>query len=565
VCDLFPKENIAVTRLLVGLPLLSFSLSPLLLFLLLLVRRLEHNTAGVFGGALYYDSCSRLDKACFVQGMGLLSGSRAILVRNNRARAGGAVFVECSNIGVSCTEAFGDDNKIGALPQLPKVELAGNSASAYGNNVATKATTMLDHEGANRSIIELVPGQELLSVAVKLYDSQGSLIKGSDDIIEMIICPDLKGACTALSASLPAGTQGFNSETGLGNIQASVECALAGQVRMSTMLFSIRVVGADHIDKISGRVLCNMCKIGQRMITHTSRGTWSCTTCLPGTYNVEPLTGVCFVCPSSATCVNGVPIFGASTAMGVIEMKLVEGSSDDKIRDALAIRIGIHVWQITSVLAHKQQKQRSSQKIEFTFVSNTTQIADLTSRLKSLGAELGNSAPLGPQLAAGEVWKEVDGRFLLRSCPPGHQLLNSTTDGSLDKNAQRCLPCKSNTYIIDQMFPCLKCPRGATCPDGVAFFSNEAGSEWADKPAAGGGLQKRILSCPAGERDREIESESKSESLVWTSANPGSTFIHIQVCIRTRSEQNNNVDTASHTHLHTCMHTCMHTQARVKP
>jgi len=87
-----------------------------------------------------------------VQGVGPLSGSRAILVRNNRAGAGGAVFAECTNIGASCTEAFGDDNKIGALPQLPKVELAGNSASAYGNNVATKATTMLYHEGANSSI-----------------------------------------------------------------------------------------------------------------------------------------------------------------------------------------------------------------------------------------------------------------------------------------------------------------------------------------------------------------------------------------------------------------------------
>ena len=315
------------------------------------MRRLEHNTAGVFGGALYYDSCNKLDKSCFVQGVGLLSGSRAILVRNNSARAGGAVFVECDNIGVSCAEAFGENNKIGSLPELPKVEMAGNSASAYGNNIATKATTMLDRE-ANRSIIELVPGQELLSVAVKLYDSQGSLVKGSGQIIEMIICPDLKGACTALSASLPAVIQGFNSQTGLGNIQASVECALAGQVRMSTMLFSIRVVGADHINKISGRVLCNMCKKGQRMITHTSRGTWSCETCLPGSYSVEPLTGVCFVCPSSATCVNGVPIFGALTAMGVIEMELAEGSSDGKIRDALAIRVGIEVWQITSVLAH---------------------------------------------------------------------------------------------------------------------------------------------------------------------------------------------------------------------
>ena len=110
--DLFPEENITLTRLLLGLQLLSFSLSFLLL-LLLLVRRLEHNAAGVFGGALYYDSCSKLDKSCFVQGVGPLSGSRAILLRNNRASAGGAVYVECSNMGRSCAEAFNASNKIG--------------------------------------------------------------------------------------------------------------------------------------------------------------------------------------------------------------------------------------------------------------------------------------------------------------------------------------------------------------------------------------------------------------------------------------------------------------------
>ena len=92
---------------------LFLSLSFLLLLLLLLARRLEHNAAGVFGGALYYDSCSKLDKSCFVQGVGPLSGSRAILLRNNRARAGGAVYVECSNMGRPCAEAFNASNKIG--------------------------------------------------------------------------------------------------------------------------------------------------------------------------------------------------------------------------------------------------------------------------------------------------------------------------------------------------------------------------------------------------------------------------------------------------------------------
>jgi hypothetical protein len=417
------------------------------------------------------------------------------------------VFVECTNIGVSCAEAFGNDNKIGALPQLPKVELAGNSASAYGNNVATKATTMLYREGANRSIIELVPGQELLSVAVKLYDSHSSLIKGSEDIIEMIICPDSKDACTALSSSLPAVAQGFNSQTGLSNIQAAVECALTGRVRMSTMLFSIRVVGADHIDKISGRVLCNMCKKGQRMITHTSRGTWSCETCLPGTYSVEPLTGVCFECPSSATCVNGVPIFGASTAMGVIEMELAEGCSEDKIRDSLSIRIGIDVWQITSILAHVQQQQRSSQKIEFTFVSNTTQIADLTARLKSLGAELGDPEPLGPQLAAGEVWEEIEGQYLLRTCPSGHHVTASTAQ------QQRCLPClEGHECVNTSCVTCTKCAPGFY-KETVSAQACSGCPQNTYRTIPGATELAFCLSCPAAATTARTESISKNQCL----------------------------------------------------
>ena len=88
--------------------------------------------------------------------------------------------------------------------------------------------------------------------------------------------------------------------------------------------------------------------------------------------------------------------------------------------------------------------------------------------------------------------------FLLRSCPPGHQLINTTNDGALDVDGQRCSKCQPNTYIVDQMRPCVKCPKGATCLDGVQFVSNAPGSEWEMERAYNGGLQRRIASCPAG-------------------------------------------------------------------
>ena len=71
----------------------------------------------------------------------------------------------------------------------------------------------------------------------------------------------------------------------------------------------------------------------------------------------------------------------------------------------------------------------------------------------ALGLELGEPASLGAELMEGEVWKEVEGRILLRACPPGHQLINTTEDGVLNVGAQKCIPCGPSRYIVDPLRP----------------------------------------------------------------------------------------------------------------
>ena len=62
-------------------------------------------------------------------------------------------------------------------------------------------------------------------------------------------------------------------------------------------------------------------------------------------------------------------------------------------------------------------------------------------------------------------------RFIVRSCPPGHLLVNSTID------SQICLECGPGTYTVN-MFqgceeemcnrrPCTKCPVGVDCAKGL--------------------------------------------------------------------------------------------------
>ena len=55
-----------------------------------------------------------------------------------------------------------------------------------------------------------------------------------------------------------------------------------------------------------------------------------CQKCPDNTYNVNPLTGRCLPCPSSAVCVHGAPpVFDARKLTGVLEIEISDSSSDE--------------------------------------------------------------------------------------------------------------------------------------------------------------------------------------------------------------------------------------------
>jgi len=88
--------------------------------------------------------------------------------------------------------------------------------------------------------------------------------------------------------------------------------------------------------------------------------------------------------------------------------------------------------------------------------------------------------------------------FILRHCPPGHQLVNSSGEGVFNPTLQLCRACGPSKYIIDPYGPCQECPKGAECPDGALFLSKAQGSVWENVFASAGGIQNRIIECPAG-------------------------------------------------------------------
>jgi hypothetical protein len=147
---------------------------------------------------------------------------------------------------------------------------------------------------------------------------------------------------------------------------------------------------------------------------------------------------------------------------GAIELELANDAGEDAIKSAIAAKVGVEFWQI-EVLPSQGQSRRSARSIQFELVADKTLMAALVQRIATIGVSIGAIQPVGNLAAEGEVWVQVADRYLLKSCAPGSQLINTTDTqpGVLDVDEQKCRPCGVTTYIIDQMHGCKKCPKGA--------------------------------------------------------------------------------------------------------
>jgi hypothetical protein len=193
-------------------------------------------------------------------------------------------------------------------------------------------------------------------------------------------------------------------------------------------------------------------------------------------------------------------------------------SGADAASEALAARLGVEAWQV-ALTEGAAATRRSARQMQFELVADEAQASAMKEQLIGMSAHVHTSAEDPQELAIpeGEVWEESDGQFLLRACAPGYRLINSTEPGVLNVDVQRCERCLPNTYILDQLGSCVKCPKGAYCPDGVQFVPNALGSVWEEVQVSSGDtveLVKRIVECPAGYAlEREEESPSVDNCL----------------------------------------------------
>jgi len=186
----------------------------------------------------------------------------------------------------------------------------------------------------------------------------------------------------------------------------------------------------------------------------------------------------------------------ANAHTGEIELAgLPEEGGDEAIREALAKLLGVDVSQIVlPESTRRRQRRAAARTIKFEIIGDATKAAELAADLQAgnLAAALskqlsetykinitaqvssGDVAETAEKRPEGEEWEEVDGQYLLRKCPQGFLLVNTTVELSV------CRECDAGTYSFldsdgcnEQVHPticdvrdCSACPVGATCAKG---------------------------------------------------------------------------------------------------
>jgi len=240
--------------------------------------KLTMNQALGFGGAVYYDSCGRLDKVCFLQGVEAHVGSNAVFISKNRASAGAAVYVDCPDLGPECANAFDKSNVFGLIPSFAKMHFDSNVASHFGDDVGTKPKELRwSRRSPHR--LTLVPSrvagsclslaaqdaqgvpeqqqQERLSLAVQPFDALGSVVRGIEDVIEIRMCAT-QDLCMKDTAFLPVLFVPFDKVTGVSQARLDFECLIG------TSEIAVEVqIAASQVPSLRAIVRCGACRASE--------------------------------------------------------------------------------------------------------------------------------------------------------------------------------------------------------------------------------------------------------------------------------------------------------------
>jgi hypothetical protein len=235
------------------------------------------------------------------------------------------------------------------------------------------------------------------------------------------------------------------------------------------------IVGDWARDPVDDKYRLVSCPVGH-VLRNATLEVQKCEKCAEGKYIVDSMNprdtdgslAVCKKCPNSAVCPGGgPPLFGTQAVESSLTLPdFPPGSGDPKelALQALAELLGID----TSLIVLSDIARRAT-TVAFRIYGSPEEISRVTSALADpsslatgLSAVLSASynvtvmpvvdAPKPVQdrtrTPIGEVWEEVGGQYVLRSCGEGSLLVNNSLDD------QQCMPCKPMSYTLSATFGC---------------------------------------------------------------------------------------------------------------
>jgi predicted outer membrane repeat protein len=228
---------------------------------------------------------------------------------------------------------------------------------------------------------------------------------------------------------------------------------------------------------VGGTYILKSCPAGYLLVNSDSDGQ-QCLECDAGTYSLDSTDGCidgicsrrpCTSCPAGASCARGssspwshfVPRVLNSGSGPILSVTLVLPHSSYTLY--YIDSPSRYIWTNASLLPSPEPDYA------WEFVPNCTDIAK----------------PCDPASAPS---------FVLRICPPGHTIENtSKSQSKFNQALQECVPCPAGQYVTRPSHPpCVDCPFGGRCQAG-RFEPSVIGSVWEEV-----GPNWRIRLCPPG-------------------------------------------------------------------
>jgi hypothetical protein len=317
-----------------------------------------------------------------------------------------------------------------------------NSASIYGDILATEPKTLRFRDHNVQMQTAFIPGLEVLRVFISVYDDFGNQIKRPDLVCKSRVCRSSPGLadCSDLNSLVAPQFHLMDDAGAFVIVKSDVPCSIgADGVYIQALLVSY-----ENLQQSLPSVRCSPCSKGQSITVDTGNKIWYCVTCASNQYVLDPNNASvgCQNCPRGAVC-DGSALIGR-----------VDGSVWERDYNLGQYRLvscppGYEISVYTGAdMAFAYMNQQCSKCSSNQFILNSS-FSKHRCQDCPIGASCDGSSLHG--VVPGSIWRAdmVLGQYFLDSCPPGYEVsISDGVDSYFSYLNQQCLLCKAGWYCL---------------------------------------------------------------------------------------------------------------------